>query len=154
MGYWFVPTSVRRSKCELIHSEPPNIPSLSHLYAWVRDISLLSPLHNIQGDFISIQAKSDNDNNVNFLTKMLIWLEIKSWIRNIAESPSLVLVINDTKLLMPLCQVNWVRRNNTCDEGARSMMVMAKRSQVHEDKDDGEHAHRWWTRNERIKAKV
>jgi hypothetical protein len=58
------------------------------------------------------------------------------------ESPSLVLVINDTKLLMPLCQVNLVRYSNTCDEGARSMMVMAKRSQVHEDKDDGEHAHR------------
>jgi hypothetical protein len=71
-----------------------------------------------------------------------------------SESPSLVLVINDTKLLMPLCQVNWVRRSNTCDEGARSMMVMAIRSLVHEDKDDGEHAHRWWTRNEMIKAKV
>jgi hypothetical protein len=43
---------------------------------------------------------------------------------------------------MSLCQVNCVRRSNTCDEGARSMMVMAIRSQVHEDKDDGEHAHR------------
>jgi hypothetical protein len=37
----------------------------------------------------------------------------------------------------------WIvfNRCNTCDEGARSMMVMAIRSQVHEDKDDGEHAH-------------
>jgi hypothetical protein len=70
------------------------------------------------------------------------------------ESPSLILVINDTKLLMPLYQVNWVRRSNTCDEGTRSMVVMAIRLQVHKDKDDGEHAHRWWTRNEMIKAKV
>jgi hypothetical protein len=59
-----------------------------------------------------------------------------------AESPSLVLVINDTKLLMPSCQVNSVMHSNTCDEGARSMMVMAIRSQVHGDKNDGEHAHR------------
>jgi hypothetical protein len=34
-----------------------------------------------------------------------------------SESPSLVLVINDTKLLMPLCQVIWVRHINTSDEG-------------------------------------
>jgi hypothetical protein len=28
------------------------------------------------------------------------------WLGRMVESPSLVLVINDTKLLMPLCQVN------------------------------------------------
>jgi hypothetical protein len=58
------------------------------------------------------------------------------------ESPSLVLVINDTKLLMTLRQVILVRHSNTSDERARSMMVMAIRSQVHEDKHDGEHAHK------------
>jgi hypothetical protein len=76
---------------------------------------------------------------------------IRQWCKG--ESPSLVLVINDTKLLLPSCQVNWVRRSNTCDEGARNMMVMAIRSQVHGDKDNGEYAHRWWTRNEMIKVK-
>jgi len=34
------------------------------------------------------------------------------------QSPSLVLVINDTKLLMPCVLVIWDRHSNTCDEGA------------------------------------
>jgi hypothetical protein len=34
------------------------------------------------------------------------------------------------------------------------MKVMAIRSQVHEDKDDSEHTHRGWTRNEMITIKV
>jgi hypothetical protein len=37
----------------------------------------------------------------------------------VAESPSLVLVINDTKLLMPCVKCFELGISNTCDEGVR-----------------------------------
>jgi hypothetical protein len=60
----------------------------------------------------------------------LYWYPIIFVVRNlVSESPSLVLVINDTKLLMPC--VKWFKLgiSNTCDEGACGMKVVATRSQ-------------------------
>jgi hypothetical protein len=44
------------------------------------------------------------------------------------ESPSLVLVINDTKLLMPCVKCFELGISNTCDEGVCGKEVVAIRS--------------------------
>jgi hypothetical protein len=46
-----------------------------------------------------------------------------------SESPSLVLVINDTKLLMPCVKCFELSISNTCDEGVMWQGVVATRSQ-------------------------